>query len=57
MIDAAIDANSRTNTLVGLQARAARLGHRRAEYLAQALRNASHRWRSSAALWPKLGLE
>lgn len=61
MIDAAIDANSRTGTLVGLQAHAARLGHQRAEYLAQALaqalRNASHRWRSPAALWPELGLE
>ncbi len=57
MIDASIDATSRTGTLVGLQARAARLGHQRAEYLAQALRNASHRWRSPAALWPELGLE
>lgn len=57
MIEAAIGANSRTGALLGLQARAARVGHQRAEYLAQVLRASDHRWRSPAALWPELGLE
>ncbi|MEM8724554.1 MAG: hypothetical protein AAGE86_03435 [Pseudomonadota bacterium] len=57
MIEATIGANTHTDVIRTLQSRAARIGHQRAEYLAQALRSSEHRWRSPAALWPELGLE
>ncbi len=40
-----------------LKAHGESLAHRRAQTLAQSLRNAEHRWRSAAVLWPDLGLE
>jgi len=56
MITGALAAES-SRIFEHLETRSKRLGEERVRYLAQALGNSEHRWRSAAALWPDLGLE